>query len=38
LPGGLYQVFAAWRDPQGVWLGANDQPKIRLGQILIASQ
>jgi hypothetical protein len=38
LPGGLYQVFAAWRDPQGGWLGANDQPKIRLGQILIASQ
>jgi hypothetical protein len=38
LAGGLYQVFAGWRDPAGRWLMAGAEPGIPLGQIFIADQ
>ncbi len=38
LPGGLYQVFAGWRDPSGAWLMDGAEPGIPLGEIFITDQ
>jgi hypothetical protein len=37
LPGGLYRVYAGWRNPARAWLLADDQPGIPLGEIFISN-
>ncbi len=36
LPGGLYQVYAGWRDPGGEFLATDKGPGIPLGEIFVA--
>jgi len=38
LPSGLYQVFAGWRDPSGMWLETDGEFGIPLGEIFIIDQ
>jgi hypothetical protein len=38
IPGGLYQVFASWRDPSGAELVTGDEPGISLGEIFVADR
>jgi hypothetical protein len=36
LPGGLYRVYADWRDSSGTALEAENEPGIPLGEVFIA--
>jgi hypothetical protein len=37
LPGGLYQVYAGWRDPSGGYLTTDNGPGLSLGEIFIGN-
>jgi 4-amino-4-deoxy-L-arabinose transferase-like glycosyltransferase len=36
LPGGLYRVYAGWRQPPGAYLPTGEEPGLPLGEIFIA--